>query len=505
MTPRRAVLLAFAVCGAVWVALVGAALRYPLGNDPAIFQFHAWAMGEGVVPYRDTFDLNTPGIILVHWVWGAVAGFDDSAWLGLVMGLSTLALCGVAVGPGLRRRVSTPAVLVGVAAGIWAFVVITPWDRGQRELLQGVLHLAAFGAGARAARAGSTRRAVLSAGLAGLLGGAVVTIKITGAAVVWLCWAGWLFELFREQRLAGRPGLRRALWASGASMVGLALPVIGVLVWLYAVGAWEAFWATQLTYLPLHGTLLTVPWTEAMQDRLPIVLGLLGLASLVVGRRGGPLRVLGLVHLGALTLYLGQQHGWTYHLHIAIPLVAPTVALLVARVPPLRRELPAVALAAVPLALAALTTIYDHGPGLVRGDHVDDHWSHPAHIAVADWLQTYGHPTDRVLTNADEHQLLLYARRRPATPFLYGFYCSESHAEPALQKLAMIRLQMVTLDPPEWVVWNTASYSPELDGLHANPLLRAWIMSHCAEVFEAAEEPYRVWRCVPASTPGRTR
>ncbi|MBY0406479.1 MAG: hypothetical protein K2Q01_02215, partial [Rickettsiales bacterium] len=74
-------------CGAVFLALMARAAAWGLSvswgwksyNDSAIFNYIAWRMGEGMVPYRDLFDMNFPGIYVVHWLMQAVLGRSDFA------------------------------------------------------------------------------------------------------------------------------------------------------------------------------------------------------------------------------------------------------------------------------------------------------------------------------------------------------------------------------------------------------------------------------------------
>src|SRR6185295_18034778 len=40
----------------------------------------AWRMAEGAVPYRDLFDMNFPGVYLLHLAVVRALGFGDLAW-----------------------------------------------------------------------------------------------------------------------------------------------------------------------------------------------------------------------------------------------------------------------------------------------------------------------------------------------------------------------------------------------------------------------------------------
>ena len=75
-----------------------AALRYPLGSDPSLFQYHAWAMTQGVMPYRDSFEFNTPGIVLLHGGFTQLLGFSDAALIAVALTLSVVVVSIVAHG-----------------------------------------------------------------------------------------------------------------------------------------------------------------------------------------------------------------------------------------------------------------------------------------------------------------------------------------------------------------------------------------------------------------------
>src|SRR5438874_10781689 len=41
-------------------------LPWPLIHDAPIMHYVAWRIGQGAVPYRDLFDMNFPGVYLLH-------------------------------------------------------------------------------------------------------------------------------------------------------------------------------------------------------------------------------------------------------------------------------------------------------------------------------------------------------------------------------------------------------------------------------------------------------
>ena len=41
-------------------------MGWPLVHDAPIMHYVAWRIAEGAVPYRDLFDMNFPGVYLLH-------------------------------------------------------------------------------------------------------------------------------------------------------------------------------------------------------------------------------------------------------------------------------------------------------------------------------------------------------------------------------------------------------------------------------------------------------
>ena len=39
---------------------------WPLIHDAPLMHYIAWLMAQGAVPYRDVFDMNVPGVYLLH-------------------------------------------------------------------------------------------------------------------------------------------------------------------------------------------------------------------------------------------------------------------------------------------------------------------------------------------------------------------------------------------------------------------------------------------------------
>src|SRR5919108_2247028 len=68
---------------------------WPLVHDAPLMHYVAWRMAHGAVPYRDVFDMNFPGVYLLHLLVVASAGVGDLAWR--VFDLGWLAATGAVI------------------------------------------------------------------------------------------------------------------------------------------------------------------------------------------------------------------------------------------------------------------------------------------------------------------------------------------------------------------------------------------------------------------------
>src|SRR5688572_31820122 len=100
--PRTSSTLASAVSGAVvagYAAVAGVlawrSRSWPLVHDAPILHYIAWRLADGAAPYRDVFDMNQPGVYLLHLAVLKTLGAGDVAWRAF--DLAWLALTALAV------------------------------------------------------------------------------------------------------------------------------------------------------------------------------------------------------------------------------------------------------------------------------------------------------------------------------------------------------------------------------------------------------------------------
>src|SRR5204863_386565 len=66
--------------GLLVVVLLVLSLPWPLIQDAPVMHYIAWRIGEGDVPYRDLYDINQPGVYVLHLALLRTLGAGDAAW-----------------------------------------------------------------------------------------------------------------------------------------------------------------------------------------------------------------------------------------------------------------------------------------------------------------------------------------------------------------------------------------------------------------------------------------
>lgn len=214
-----------AVCAAVFVAV---SARWPLVGDATYLHYAVLLMRHGMRPYAEIVDMNLPGAYLLEAGVMRVLGAGSAGWR--VWDLLLLLLAGAAMAYLLRAK--------GWAAGVTAaglFALLHGQDgvimAGERDFVVAVLLVAAVAllvAGVRVANGSWWCWAGF-----GVLAGWAVTVKPT-AGLVPLAVVVWLV---RELRRLG------TAWKAPLVVValGLVVPVLAQMVWLWRWGAVRAF------------------------------------------------------------------------------------------------------------------------------------------------------------------------------------------------------------------------------------------------------------------------
>ena len=457
-------------------------LGWPLIHDAPLFHYMAWLLGQGLVPYRDFFDMNLPGVYLLHWAVLTALGDGDLAWRLFDLGwlaLTAVALYAFCVPLGGRPGAAGAALLFTLyhlAGGAW--------QAGQRDFLLCLfLGAGALGLARAWERPGPlwplvTGGAVLAAGL---------TLKPYAPGLFWL---GGLAAGGLAARRAGRAPLVGVSAALAGGLAVLAL-VFGWLAWR---GGLPAFVAEYTGYVfPFYARLGREPLWQAIgghtyaRPLLGLMLALVAWGLAVPARPGfgirRPLAVAGVI-AGVLHFVL-QGKGWEYHLYpvtfFFCALAAPALRAPEPEAtpgesprawPPAPRE---VARAASVILFAATCLVL----GAKAVEAMDAPWIDEKARRVAALARDLGPrvppgATVQVLdvTSGGLHALLRIERREP-TRFLYDFPFFHDVADPRIQALRAELVSGLERARPAAVVvmretWPRAGY----ERLDAFPALR---------------------------------
>ena len=496
--------LALAATTGAALRLTVGSLRWPLVHDGPLMHYVAQRILDGAAPYRDLFDMNFPGVYLVHLAGLVLLGPGDGAFRAFDLGVLVLTVAGmiVALRPfGLWAS--------GAAASLfWLYHVAGgAWRTGQRDLLL-CMPLGWMTAGTIAfARSGR---------LANLVGAGVAlgfAVWIKPYAVLWI-------PLLIAAAWTTRPRGR----ALGLLALGLATPAVPVLAWIAWQGALPAFVDMVVRYLlPLYSRVGRVSPLAAVAGQylgVPLLAGLgawgaLGAIVLATGPRGrvslatgapspsGPSPSGQVVVRPALALLLGgvgcgvlhywlQGKGWEYHLY---PLALFLVALGAAGFGQAVRQRRVLAVMTLVAVLSATTWILARkGEGGLEAEWiaVKTRRAHALAATLAPDVLAGG--TVQVLdtTEGGIHALYLLGAREP-TRFIYDFHFYHDIQHPYIQRLRAELLTGLAARPPAAVVlfragWPAGGY----ERVDQFPALRDWLATHYTVAAEG--DGYRVYR-----------
>ena len=307
--------------------LVWGSRGWPLIHDAPVMHYIAWLIDRGAVPYRDAFDMNLPGVYLLHLAVLRLGGPGDLPWRLFDLGWLA-AICGL-LGAYCRHIGDGWSAAAGALLFGLYHLSGGAWHAGQRDFLLCLfLLLGAWGV-ARGTEQGASG-ALLGGGLAL---GAAMTLK-PHAALYWgLCAA-----------IAARDrSLVLSAWRAAGVVIaaGLLVPgaVFGWLAWRGGLGAFVGVFTGYV--VPLYNRVGHASLGQAIAGHSfgrPLVLLVLALAllALVTPLQRQP-AYKGLALVGALyglAHFVLQGKGWEYQLY---PLVLFCCALAPAAVLSWRR------------------------------------------------------------------------------------------------------------------------------------------------------------------------
>jgi len=414
---------------------------WPLVHDAPLMHYIAWRIGEGAVPYRDLFDMNFPGVYLIHLAALRLVGAGDAGWR--VFDLAWLAATSLAA-----AALAAPwgRLAAGGAALFFAIYHLASgaWQTGQRDfLLCPFLLLAALGV-ARWAERPRDRSSLVWGGLAL---GAGMTVKPHAGLFA----AALLVVVAVVARRTGFSMARPvAIFAAAVAMAPVA-----VMAWLAAKGALAAWREIVFDYLvPLYAKLGRPDrWAfHRWQVWIPIGVGVALSAWSVLARHRVTARrtVVALGLLYGLVHFVGQGKGWEYHLY---PLAAFAAVALFAEA---GRRVEARSVVALPmLACVVVAAVMLERKGVEAADAA---WilakERRVSALVADLDGRIGQgDLVQVLdtTEAGVHALLRLHAVQP-TRFLYDFHFYHDRQSRIVERLREEFVAGFDAHPPKFVV-----------------------------------------------------
>ncbi|MGH7401125.1 MAG: glycosyltransferase family 39 protein [Candidatus Rokuibacteriota bacterium] len=287
--------------------LIWGSRAWPLIHDAPLMHYIAWIIAEGGVPYRDAFDMNLPGVYLLHLAVLRVGGAGDVAWRLFDLGWLA-ATCGVLAAYCRHVSGGWPAAAGALLFGLY-HLSGGAWHAGQRDFLLCLfLLLGAWGV-ARGTEQGASG-ALLWGGLA--LGAAMTLKPHTG-----LFWVLCAAIAARDRSLA------LSAWRAGGLVVaaGLVVPS-AVFGWLAWRGGLASFLGVFSTYVPLYSRVGRASLLQAIDGHSfgrPVALLFLALTLLALF--APPPRQLAYKGLALVGVLYGLAHfilqgkGWEYQLY----------------------------------------------------------------------------------------------------------------------------------------------------------------------------------------------
>ena len=393
-----------------------------LGRDQGIYQYVAWALGQGQRDYVDIREFNGPLIRIIHLAFLHLGGADEHIFrlLDVLLSSAVFFATGVLIAGKRRERwlwgAATFAVLMA------QYVQFGWWQTGQRESFYDLFLLLAIGL-----QMYSPKSSIVA--LSGLLSGLTWFGKPTSV----------LFTVLQAALLLRDPDRRRLLIAFGAGCVAACAVMLGFVAATGSIGAWIRLGLLEVP--AVYKWVWKTSWGDCMfmwgnwQIVLPAI-ATLG-AVLLLARRDPRLLPLAILPAGGLIVFFFQAKGFPYHLHpVAAGMHLAWLGIVMWGVDRWRPRWTLVC-----SAVLALGCCWEMWTAPV----VEHSWYKTGQTAearrseeylaqfpwgdffardlrhAADFLQANTAPADRVQTYGMDPYLLFLARRVSATPFIYSF------------------------------------------------------------------------------------
>jgi MFS family permease len=518
-----------AAIGAILLLAVGAALlapllTYPFGRDQGAFAAVADVIGRGGIPYRDAWEMKTPGVFYLYWAGFALFGRSMLA-PRLLDFLFTLAAAAAVCAVGIRLL----SRWAGIAAALLFIVRYVAghgfWNTAQCEGFASLpLTLAAL-----ALVAAEGRRSRALAAVCGALIALAVIIKFTLAIFLAL---PLLAAAFADEPPRSRLA-RAASYAAGCAAV---LAIAAALLWragalrdmIEIVFLWNAEYARLPVPFPLaqslpHQTarfLLGLPYPFLFPVGLLALIGAVDLAARPAsGRMRWFIPAWALAMMAAVWV---QGKYYTYHWLPTLPPLALlaaqglrgiSAALRRGASPAAARALRALGIAVLVAALGFAYWTSLHWPvrhllgRTSRAEFLSRYNRHgdfslTADREVAAFLRDHTDPADPIFVWGFEPLIYFLADRPPASRFIYTIPLVTAWSPPEwraelVRDLTRERPPLIVVarsDPLPWMTGRSDDSAAQLDGY---PELSRLL--HARYRPARTIEDFDIWRFEPAA------
>ncbi|MEN6643135.1 MAG: hypothetical protein ABFE08_11865 [Armatimonadia bacterium] len=457
-------------------ALAAVSLRWRYEHDLPLMLYASYLVGSlHWVPYRDYFDFNMPGTILAYRAIGWLSAYENLPIR--LIDLSCLASIASATYLSLRSLGRKPALLAALIFPL-QYLSLGPVYSLQREFV--LLVPLAWGL---FATLGASRQPVrLRSAIVGVAVGLCAGIKPHSALALPVL-LGYL--MLAPAPRTGRPPTRpERAWIAGLGLLGFALPVGGLMCWLWAIGAWQPFLDVLRHYLPLYASLTGWHKTIAGADRIHyliayglclggsrwlIATGVVGLVSAVAGatipdaRQRAGVGLLACLTLAFAVYPITSGQFWVYQylpfLLFGSALCSTLLAQNAGAASSVRSFVPVVlfSLYAATVLFGAQQPLRQSLAGQLpppKDGRVD---------VMAGYLRGHVRPGDTVQpldwTGGAVHAMLL-TRSRLATPFWWDFCFYHHVSQPYIQGLRQRFMAAFLAAKPRFVIRVTGAHKP---------------------------------------------
>ena len=464
------------------LVLVAALLRarlldVPLDRDEGEYAWIGSLLLDGVPPYARAYNMKMPGIYLVYAA--GLAAFGHTIWAvhaALMIG-NAVAIVLVFL---LSRRLFDDTVAVA-AAGLFAVATLNPEIHGLASYAEHFVVASAL-AGALALLVALERRLHGWFALAGLCFGIAFIVKQSGGLLALLAVGMILGAAGR-----GAPDRRTALSGFVWFVIAALVPLAAVGIWLFVAGTFANFWFWTFRYAVQYATLQSADaaaraLVRTAADIVPgawPVIALAAVGAIALFRsdvsRSAKAFVLLLAGASALAISAGFYYRHQYFL-LGLPvgtLLGGLGARTIAGALPGRRARAAVVAGCVAFAgvwqLSWQADIFFRATPAVVSRAIYGRNPFVESVEIARYIRERSSPSDRIAVIGSEPQVYFYARRPPATSFIYMYPLME--AQPFASGMQRALIGEVEAARPAYLVYvnlgaswlRTAASDPTLD------------------------------------------